>query len=100
MTTNKFVYKIINEPVDGYTDVVLDRETFKMLAGFKTAMSYKTGVTKSGEGVRIYELGDVPVYRAYVKGENGANDSYKFKMKLEDAQAALMETEDALPFSF
>lgn len=96
---NKIVYKILKEE-NGYADVMLDREVFKTLAGFETALPYKTGVSKSGEGVRIYTVSGVPVYRRFIKGETKADDKYQFKMKSEDAQALLITNTEALPFSF
>jgi len=96
---NKFVYKILSDSPDGYSDVVLDRETFKSVVGYKTTLPYTTGVAKSGVGVRIYIIEGMQVFRKYTKTEEGA-ESYQFKMKTEDAQAALMDGGTELPFSF
>ena|ERR1035437_3396943 len=99
MTTNKFVFKVLKED-NGFADVLLDREVFKSVAGYETPTPYKTGVTKTGEGVRIYTIAGLPVYRKYVKGVTKFDDKYQFKMKSSDAHEALMLSDDALDMSF
>jgi hypothetical protein len=81
--------------IGDYSHVVVDRETFDQVNGFKPALPYTTAVDAQGRGVRVYTVDGVPLYSRKDK-ETGKS---VFVMRSLDAAERFAPSEDALDFA-
>lgn len=84
--TKWVVRNIIGEDVNGYSRITIASNCFNAVKGFRPLLPYTAMGDASGNGVRVFKLGETELYASYDK------ESRKtvYLMKTEDAKSHLL----------